>query len=141
MEEVIKNLIKQVLGADADVDIEVVKVPEGKTIEQVMAERGFKPSAEPCAGCGQHHEFIGPNGEHTFAHGDEETQAEKTGFKEKRAKALEGVRRKQAEVLRMYDLLKELEKSIAQKEKDRDIMDLMNEVSLFAQIRQIAGRI
>lgn len=140
MEEVIKSLIEVVMGA-ADADVEVIKLEPGQTIQQVMEQRGFKAVGDACE-CGEHHTFE-KDGRLTGAFTEDPLKDARPNneFKAKRAKALEGVRRKQAEVLRMYDLLKELEKSIAQKEKDRDIMDLMNEVSLFAQIRAIAGRI
>lgn len=147
MEQVIKELLQQVLGGSAEV--ELVVVPPGKTIEQVMTEKGYKPDGDRCGGCGEQHGWVSPDGKKIGAFPEEESEItseaptmtkadEKKAFNERRARALEGIRKRQAKVLRMYDILKAMEKSIEQPRKDRDIGDLIREVGSYAELQMLA---
>jgi len=129
-----------------NITVEAVELEEGQTIEQVVAKRGLKPVGDKCKGCGVHHRYETPEGEQVFLapsdHGedkpmsDEEAKAE---FEKRRKQALKGIRKRQARVLKMLDILKELEQSIGQDAEDRSVLDLLSEVALYAELREIAG--
>ena len=143
-EDIIKGLIKQITGADV-VDLEVIKVPEGSTLEAEMEKRGYKRDGEPCEGCGNQHAWITPEGTKVFAHGghdEKETQvSQEKEFKGRRARALQGILRRQAVALQIYDKLKEMEKSIQRDQDEREAGDLFTEILLYADIQQLKERL
>lgn len=134
------DIVSKLFGG-TEVDVEVVKVPEGKTIEEVMAERGWKPDGDACEGCGLHHEFINAEGTKglAFPEGeDDKPEPEADSFEARKAKALSSVREKQAHALKMYDLLKDMERSIAASEQKRDMGDTLAEVVMMLEIKALA---
>lgn len=135
------DIVSKLFGG-TEVDVEVVKVPEGKTIEEVMAERGWKPDGDACEGCGLHHEFINAEGTKGLAfpegEDDKPVPKEASTFAERKAKALSSVREKQAHALKMYDLLKDMERSIAASEQKRDMGTTLAEIVMMLEIKTLA---
>ena len=119
---------------------EVVELKEGETIEQVVKDRGFKPIGEDCENCGMHHTYEAPDGTMVFAFG-EKHEVKKPPNEEKRAKALQGIRNRQARVARMVDLLEQMEYSVMHTTKERTVDDVITELALYMELKSLADSI
>jgi hypothetical protein len=96
--------VKEIFGGS----VEVIEVPAGKTIEDVVREREA-PATNPAP--------------------------DNAARDEARQNALKAVRKAQADMLRRYDLLKELEQSIATPESERTHAHTIREVILSLQLK------
>lgn len=145
-------IIRAILGND-EVDSEIVQVPEGSTIDDVIKARGLIPVGDVCKSCGQQHVYQSADGEQRVivmeAHADdevppkEEAKGDNRTNEERRQGALAGIRRRQAKVLRMYDILKDMEKSIdrADSKEPRNLGELIQEIASYAEFRQLAREV
>lgn len=142
--DAITTLLKSVLGDVASA--ELVEVKQGQTIEEIIAGKGLTPVGDKCGGCGNHHNYVNAAGERVVVMPVNESEEvckpeDKPDFPEKQRKALEGLRRRQAVVLRMYDILRDMERSIEQRKEDRDLGDLLGEIGMFMELRQLAREV
>ncbi len=139
-EEVISKIM-----ADAGIDakVEVVAVPEGKTIEDVMRARGYHPEGKACEGCGQVHGYMNDEGSIIGAFEDKDHPVDDAKVKAKqrteatREKALQAVRRRMANTLETYEVLKKLEASISLPDEKRTAMALLQEILLIKKLEEL----
>ena len=139
MSSTIEQLLEAIAGGG--IEMEVIKLKDGQSIEDIIKLKGLKPIGEDCAGCGLHHEYEGPDGEKVYltpAGDDEKEPEDGSEFNKRRASALTGIRKRQAKVLRMYDILKDMERTIALDADDRDSENLFKEITQYIELQALA---
>ena len=132
--EALRELLGVIMSAD---HVEVISVPNGSTIEEEMAKRGYREDKEPKL---NQAEWPYPGAEadkratdEANAEGDKEEGAV---YREKqRQMALKIVRKRQASLLEALDIYKAMEKSIMRQEKERTSTDQLNELVMMMKLK------
>lgn len=135
----LQQIINAITGDEAVA--EVVVVPEGDSIERIIAARKLKPVGDVCGSCGVHHFYENEAGEQValMPVKADHPPEKKKNFEDHRQGALEGIRIRQVKVLRMYDLLKEMEKSISERgAEDVEVGNLIDDITRLSEMRRLA---
>ena len=121
------DLIGKALGAD---QAEIVRVPEGKTIEDVIRERHLKPApdAQPCANCGEIHEFV---------EDESEEPEEKLTSSEKQARAVASLNKRIAQIEEGVVLLRKLRDSTAMPVSERKPLQIIEDIATAFELRKL----
>ncbi len=130
---------------------EIVSLKPGQSIDQLVAERGYKPKGEKCE-CGVQHEYTAPNGDRIIVIPEHDEDAEPAQTKPAegspdskrelaKQRALAGLQRRMDDALRIVAILDALRRSINIPHGRRGISDLLNEVTLYAELQELAGKL